>query len=122
MKLIITKEVEVTHQNIDDLMITAFEGGISYWCSNAKLVCNGACQLTWLKDNGSKRTTAEMLSQGYDIELHDSEAGETYLLTIEKFITGLTRWLSEGGDLDNFDADDADRIVQYALFNELVYG
>ena len=31
-------EVNLSQQDIDDIMVTALEGGINYWCRRAKVV------------------------------------------------------------------------------------
>ena len=34
----IAKEVKVTAEDIDDIMCSALEGGINYWCCKAEVV------------------------------------------------------------------------------------
>lgn len=33
----ITTNVLVTHEDIDDIMVSALEGGINHWCAEAKV-------------------------------------------------------------------------------------
>lgn len=54
----------------------------------------------------------------YDIE----DDGETWDLTLEKLIKGIARDISENGmTLDEIE-EDADAALQFALFDEIVYG
>lgn len=120
MKLNINFDVEYDNEVIDDIMATALEGGITYWCDNAEVVGD------YLGEFAS-----EQISRGGTLKLHDSEEHKTYELTLDKFLVGLAKVVSERG-LDvlyrgkiepaNIDAEDADAIIQYAIFGEVVYG
>lgn len=122
--------VVVTPEDIDDIMCTALEGGITYWCNRAKVVGD------YLGEYGH-----EQIARGGELEMHvvepfDEEDTEWYTLTKEKLLKGLEAYLKEPrhGDflefvdhelkLDtcNVDANVADSIVQYALFGEEIYG
>lgn len=120
MELIIEqKKVKCTQENIDDIMSMALEGGITYWCGQAKV------KGKYLGDYGS-----EQISRGGTLYLYDNEDDSEYELTPEKFTAGLSLFLQENssfivnGELDvcQMDAADADTIIQYALFREIVYG
>lgn len=120
MKLNINYTVELDNECIDDIMVTALEGGITYWCDKAEVVGE------YLGEFAS-----EQISRGGTLKLHDSEEDKTYELTLDKFLVGVTRVVSERGldvlyqnkiDSSNIDAADADAIIQYAIFGEVVYG
>lgn len=120
MELNINYKVELDNECIDDIMATALEGGITYWCDDTEVV--GA----YLGEYAS-----EQISRGGTLKLHDSEEDETYELTLEKFLSGLAKVVGERGldvlyegkiDPSNIDAEDADAIIQYAIFGEVVYG
>ena len=126
-------EVVVTGENIDDILATALEGGINYWCDRAEVVGD------YLGDFAS-----EQISRGGQLKLFDFEAEEVYLLTKEKLIDGIKKYLTdpdkpydilESGtdsvgcskgesviDCCMVDASVADMIIQYALFGEVIYG
>ena len=113
-------DILLTNQDIDDIMCAALEGGINDWCGKAKVVGK------YLGDYAS-----EQISRGGVLKLYDIETGEEFELTKEKFVKGIIQFLEDGrsdlvvqGSLDTgcFDACDADAIVQYALFGEVVYG
>jgi hypothetical protein len=122
-KLRVSIDVEVTLEDIDALMCTALEGGICYWCAKAEVVGD------YLGEYAH-----EQISRGGKLILHDAEEeGETYELDRDKFLRGLKMFIKNGnGDLVNiknkridpadFDSENADCIIQYAVFSELVYG
>ena len=119
----VEREIKVTQQDIDDIITTAFEGGINYWCDRAH-VMNG--------DN--EHCASEQVSRGAAVILYDSEGDEKHVLTVGKFMRGLAKaiegnnyssyeWFNEDSiDTCNVDAEVADVIIQLALFGEVVYG
>ena len=116
-------EIKVTQEDIDDIMCAALEGGITYWCSEAKVVGE------YLGNYAS-----EQISRGGKLKLYDAEEDVVYTLTLNKFIKGLTKAITEGyfKDYDwysateidpcQIDAEVADVIIQLALFNDVIYG
>ena len=38
--LFVRRSVNVSEQDIDDILCTAFEGGITYWCDRVRVVGN----------------------------------------------------------------------------------
>jgi hypothetical protein len=120
-KIIVKKTFEFTEQNINDLMVTALEGGINYWCRKAKI--------TKIPEGvGNNIYASDLISKDGTLELYDIESTDKWELTLEKFLNGVKYVCERNGytdadDLmDNYDADTADAIVQYALFNEIVFG
>ena len=118
----------LTQQDIDDIMVSALEGGINYWCR--RVVVQG----DYLGEYAS-----EQISRGGTLKVHvtepfDEQDTEWYELDIEKFIQGFRLWLENGGDCygavsgdgkvdcGEIDAGCADAIIQYALFGDLVFG
>lgn len=121
-KFEVTAEVKVflTQQDVDDIMVAALEGGITYWCDEAKVVGE------YLGEYAS-----EQISRGGTLILHDAEDDEEHLFTIEQFMQGLRLYLEQGChvniednaiDTCDIDASDADCIVQFGIFGEVVYG
>ena len=121
----ITLEVTLTAEDIDDIMCAALEGGITYWCCRAEVVN------AFLGEYAS-----EQISRGGTIKLYvdpdclDEGEPATYELTLEKFLSGVCSYVAEinpgiveNGRLDvgNIDAPAADAIIQYAIFDEIVY-
>lgn len=115
--------IELTQENIDDIMVTALEGGITYWCSEVSPECGELL----------KEYPSEQISRGGALLLYDFEEEAYRRLDLEKFQKGFKLWVENGGDeygaiedgkVDccNIDADCADAIIQYALFGEVIYG
>ncbi len=118
-------EVEciLTKQDIDDLMCTALEGGINHWCGLVEVID---------KPDDYKGWASEALSEGFDLLLtdadDDTDKPETWILTLNKFISGVKQamvmygYTSVEGLVEAQDAEIADCIIQFALFNEIVFG
>ena len=119
------KEITLSAMFISDIFDTAFEGGINYWCSEAKTTYDG--------EGDERHIVSAILT---DAEADDGNAIKlTQELTVEalaKIIDGtfkcrsdirdaITRAVFEN-DGGYIDADGADVIVQFAVFKELVYG
>lgn len=113
-------KVNLTQQDIDDIMVTALEGGINYWCRKAEVVGEylGKC-------------ASDQISRGGSLILHDAESSDKWELTLEKFLEGVKRYFEDGChvqvddgciDTGDIDAGDADCIVQFALFGEVQFG
>lgn len=124
-------KVVITPEDIDDIMVSALEGGINYWADEAKV-------------EEDKRVAAwghERISRGRCLKIHtmepfDEDDTEWYELTKEKFLKGIERYIAQptSGDFlefvdhelridaGNVDAVVADAIIQYALFGEIIYG
>lgn len=113
----------LTEENIDDIMCTALEGGINYWCYEAEVVGN------YLGDYAS-----EQIARGGTLKLYDAESDDIWELDLKKLLDGFKLWIENGedeygalksdGSVDcgEIDAAMADMIIQYALFNEIVFG
>jgi hypothetical protein len=116
----IEKTLELTNENINDLLVTAFEGGINYWCGKVKIKS--------IPDGADVQYASDVISIGGTLELQDIESPDKWDLTLEKMLKGIKWYCEQNGytnadDLmDNHDADTADAIVQYALFDEVVFG
>ncbi len=119
----ITRKIKITDEDIDDIMVSALEGGICYWCRKAEVV----------EDEYYGEYASDQISRNGSLRLYDSEGDEVYVLTLDKFMRGLqlafeqgyyhSYWL-DGDMLDTcqIDSIDADVIVQLALFGEVVFG
>lgn len=117
-------KASLTQENIDDIMVSALEGGINYWCSEAEVVEDKRCA-----DWGH-----EQIARGGALILHDAESDDKWELTLEKFLNGVKLWLQNNEDRygavasdgtfdpGEVDGEMADLIVQYALFGEVVFG
>ncbi len=114
--------VNITSENIDDIVCTALEGGITYWCRKAEVV-----------DKPLGEYASDQISRGGELILYDIESSDRWTLTRDKFLEGLRLWLTNGMDVDHdvydgeldtsyIDGSAADCIIQYALFGKIVFG
>ena len=122
-KIEATIKIDITTEDIDDIMCSALEGGITYWCCRAEVVGD------YLQDFAS-----EQIARGGTLLLHDAEEDEIYELTLDKLVKGIKMAIEHGdyaeygwytnGELDtcSVDADVADVIIQYALFDTIMFG
>lgn len=118
-------QIKVTGEDVDDIMTGALEGGITYWCKEAKVVGD------YLGEYAS-----EQISRGGKLILYDYEAGNTHCLDLEKLLNGIKLWVKNPAgcnclehidgklaiDCCNADAEVCDAIIQYALFGDVIYG
>lgn len=124
MTLEIKFNVEVTNQDIDDIMCTDLESGITYWCRRAEVV----------GDKYLGEYAHEQISRGGSLMLYDVDSSDKWEMTLDKFKHGLQLYLSEHTeaiddnefgmyclDTSYIDAYEADEILQYALFGEVVF-
>ena len=125
----VTMEHEFTIQDICDLMVTALEGGINYWCRKAekKLNSDGTYFGVAEEDQNKVDYASDLIAYNGTLILYDAESDDKWELTLDKFLEGIKRQcinrsIALSDLLDNHDACDADCIVQYAIFNELVFG
>lgn len=114
-------QVVLTPEDIDDIMVTALEGGINHWCDKAEVVGK------YLGEYAS-----DQISRGGTLWLHSLEDNNVHVLTLNKFLDGVQQWLEKEKpfeifndyrlDISAIDAPEADIIIQYALFYEIIYG
>lgn len=102
----------VTDQEIDDIMVTAFEGGITYWCGEARVIAG---------QDGKPfiGLASSALTRNHAINLYDSEEERWRKLTLKKLLKAFSKL---NFDFENYDAGDADNAVQTAVFGDIIYG
>lgn len=121
--------IKLSEADIDDIMCAALEGGICYWCCQAKVVGE------YLGEYAH-----EQIARGGTLKLYDAESDDVWELTREKFLNGVklyaeqyrlplmtdgclnTSEIESRIDVFEIDGDAADCIVQLALFGEVVFG
>lgn len=111
---------KITGEMIDNILCTAFEGGINYWCGEVRIKCKAA---------GAK-FASETVSRGGLLllqETDDGDASKWHALTRAKITRGILCAAIHRGQTvqafyDNYDAEGADCAVQFAIFDELIYG
>lgn len=120
-------EINITSQDIADLL--AFEcGGFDYWaelCSDDKEY-EAAQQRLAESDMKPccENVLTEILESGGKLTVYDREEDKDHELTVEKLLGGWRKYIEKRGsaDFENYDADDADGILQYSVFDDWVYG
>lgn len=115
----------ITEKDVEDIIVNAFEGSISYWASLKR-------DEEWKnkpREEASSMWATKLLLERKEVFLYDSEAEdgeeELWALTLEKLISGIQQNIDKRPfdcDLDNADAITYDCIIQYALFNDIIYG
>lgn len=110
-----TIDVTIDDEYIEDVLITAFEGGINYWTD-------------FISRNdypNEKASNVDIIMAGGILSVFPEDDSMTYSLHKENVIEGIKRMIEEKGmqylDAGNVDADIADMVIQYAIFQKLVY-
>ena len=124
---IINRRLEISDELIEDILCSAFEGGITYWANN--ISCEDKKDM---KKVGGWKDTYLTKTKKKDAKLiiHTIEGGQVAMSKKSiidalqkmdnpeyKYTKSLNRILNE-----QYDADDADIVVQTACFGEVVYG
>lgn len=121
--VLLVRKVYLTDEDIDGIMSCALDGGITaMWCARVEVV-----EGKYLGEYAS-----DQISRGGKLRFYDRESSATWVLTQGKLIHGIELafmqgyglgWFDENGKLDifNIDANEADTMVQFALFGEVVF-
>jgi len=128
-----TREIQVTEEDVSDILCSALEGGIGYWAC----LDNSGKEFD-LPENGDKsvsETASEILVNGGDITFFDEFDGDTaHKFSLDSLLEGIRKFWENGYDVyhaiqDNgtidcceIDAESADCVVQLGIFGEVVYG
>jgi len=121
------EKIHLTKDDIDDIMVTALEGGITYWCERAEVPTEEGYLGEYASEQIALNGTLKLYAEGEE---------EPVTLTEERLLHGLCQYILhphpydiiyyENGkayvDTGCIDAEVADMIIQYALFDEIVYG
>lgn len=116
--------ITITESDIENIVVSSLEGGSNSWMGldnshpEFKEKPKGEPLSTW---------TTKLLIDGKTVYFYDIEDPEEKLfeLSLQKLFNGITQNAKErpfASNKDGWDACDADCIMQYALFGELVYG
>jgi len=122
----VSMEVKLTQQDVDDIVCTALEGGITYWADKAVVVGE------YLGEYASEQISRGGKLRIRTMEPFDKNNTRWYELDIEKFLQGFRLWVENGYDECNavsggqvdcceIDGCTADCVIQLALFGEVVY-
>ena len=113
------KGFEITPEEVADLMACALEGGINYWCMKAKVTQQPIEDWEFASD---------IIGLTNGILTITDDLGEKQELNKEKFLKGVEKTMEHYNYgtveelMDNHDAEVADVIIQFALFDKIIYG
>lgn len=122
----------LTDEDIEDIIVTALEGGIGYWCclDNTPKAFEDAPD-----DEPTAITAFKILISGGSLRLIDEvENHEMHFMDLECLLNGIKTWEENGYDfynvispnkgvgICNLDAEAADGIIQCAIFGDIIYG
>ena len=121
--------VRLTDEDIEDIVVTALEGGIGYW---ACLDNTGKEYEEAPEDEPVAITAANILLSGGTLRFFDEEDDDRPLdMTISDLCEGIQKWFESGEsvtvdsdgriDLCYLDAWGADCIFQIALLGDVLY-
>lgn len=118
----VTVKTKVTDENLDSILCTAFEGGINYWCDKIKVVDDDYKGAEFASECVSKGGEVDIFVDDMVVDNHIESSA--YRLTKEKLHKGCQKYADQKShfNCENFDAWDADMIVQYAIFDDVIYG
>lgn len=115
----------LTEEDLEDIFVTALESGIGHW---AIFDDTGKEYDEAPYDEPSAITAFRIMLNGGQLHMYDIEEADThYYLDFSSFLHGIGKWLEqrhfcEYSELLGYDAIDADMIIQYAVFDEIVFG
>lgn len=119
------KDHEMTKQDFEDIVVGAFEGGCNYWLDTVGNTFQHG-HIAWEGRNPEEPKSifiANTLLDNKEIYIKNNDESKIFTLTLEKMIEGIKRNIRRtSSDFDQYDAIDYDCIIQYALYNEVVYG
>lgn len=116
----ISIKTSIFYSDIRDIMTEVIDGACTFWCHSIKL-----------DDSLRGELVSEHILNGGSLKFITKDRFAAHL-TLDDFILGFTNWASYGnfhhckminGDLDFSDvgADEADEIIQFALFGGIKY-
>lgn len=128
-KVSISQNYSFTIEDINDIVVGALEGGINYWCEKAEIVYTDKdYKGVAVEDRDKIQYASDVIGYGGELELTDMEdPNEKWILNIDKMLKGIQMYCERNDValsdiMDIQDAEVCDQIVQYGLFNELVFG
>ena len=112
-----TFKSSISDEDLTYLMVAALEGGINYWCDKVRIV----------SDPAEKEIASDVIAGGGTIKLWFDGCDADPILTKEKLLKGVAWYCQENKILaeemmEDHDADTADQIIQFAMFDEIVFG
>lgn len=124
--------IKLNEQHIEDVFVTAIEGGSNYWLDFDLKGINQVkkvCSQDGYKDAFSMQVFYAVFRKGLRLPVFDVESDEQIgVLDVSNFGERLQNCMDNYPEavynivFENGDANDADIIFQYLCMNEIVYG
>ena len=133
----IPMNLDVSDDDLDNILVTAFEGGSNYWIDKIEVKDYKGCE--WASHVVSKGGSVWVCLDNNPVgaEIKGKEYYK-WVINRKKLLRAISRWFTEYyyhrqivkhnlempssfSDID-FDAGDTDIIIQLAIFNEVIYG
>ena len=122
-------ELNIADEGIENIVITALEGGVGYWAC----LDNAHPTFARFRKKNMNLSISEcvyhLLMVGGVIYFYDSDSDENqtdrWELTLDMLLNGIKMYIEKSKQLyfiEDLDSVGADHIFQYAMFKELVYG
>ena len=121
----INDHIELTEEDIADLIIDGIENGITYWACLHNDTDEFKYQYEMNKDISTSEIAANIILNGGSVEITDVEEDEepNYDLDLDGIIYAINEYDKEFGfDIDEYDAETCDWIIQKAIFDDIIFG
>jgi len=119
----ITISKTISEEDIENIIVTALEGGCDYFLGIDNTTEDFKSKP---EDEPISTWTTKLLLENKTVMFFDIETEElTFQLTLVSLLKGIKQNIIERSfdcDLDDMDATTADCIIQYALFEEIIFG
>lgn len=109
---------KISDKDLENLLVAAFEGGINYWCNEL---------LFETEKLGKELIVYERILKGEEVILFSSKGIEKWLLSKEKLLKAIPKviahfsYTSIEDMMSKHDANTGNTLVQFALFDKIVF-
>jgi len=123
--------LQITESDIENIIVDSFEGGSNYWMGVDNTAPGWEDRPKGKDGVPISQWATKLLLEGKQVQLFDIEDeedtshNEEYRLNLNKLLEGIKLNATERPfdcNLEDMDATTVDCIVQYALFNKVVFG
>ena len=114
------KAIEISNEDIVNVIVTALEGGSNYWYNLPDL-----SMVDRVKGKSQSENIALSALNGKAIPVNDLEDEDEHLgdLSAENIERGIKLFIEDGREFDaGIDADEADVLFQFMVMGEIVFG
>lgn len=114
--LTFTVKTTISAEVIEDIIVNALEGTSTHWAGLDNTTPEWENKP---EDLPASQYVTQLLLEGKNITLYDIEdEEEIWELNLQKMLKGIGIAFANGDDIE----DDTDNVLQYALFDKLIYG